>query len=139
MICFSKRQKRRHNRMNEKILLTPLHTTEALEAIGEEYDKKKAMLFYVGVLFVAIILGLLFEVNILLVGMIGFIYVLCVPQLLYNQTKCAYETKRFHDVNAYMSQRAQSFIYTQDVIESLRETSTCFSSGLMTKTLQLVC
>ena len=54
---------------------------------------------------------------------------------MFNQSKFAYETRRFNDVNSYMSQMAQSFIYTQDVIESLRETATCFSSGRMTETL----
>lgn len=130
-----KKIRKRKSKKQEQIILTPLHTTEALKAIGEEFDRKKAIMLYSGVLFMALIFGLLFEVNILFIAFIGIVYVLCVPQLLYNQSKFAYETKRFNDVNAYMSQMAQSFIYTQDIIESLKETSTCFSSGLMTKTL----
>ena len=125
----------RNKKRKEKLLFTPLHTTEALQAIGEAYDRKKAMLYYMAVIFIAIILGLLFEVNLLLIAGICIMYALCVPQLLFNHSKFAYETRRFHDVNSYMSQMAQSFIYTQDIIESLRETATCFSSGRMTDTL----
>lgn len=124
------RKKRR-----ERLILTPLHTTEALQAIGEEFDRKKAKLYYTGILFIAIILGLLFEVNVLFMILIGIVYVLCVPQLLFNQSKFAYETRRFYDINSYMSQMSQSFVYTHDIIESLQETATCFSSGLMTDTL----
>lgn len=123
-------------KQKEKLLLTPLHTTEALQAIGEEYNRKKAMLYYTAVLFVAIILGLLFEINIVFIVLICIAYILCVPQLLFNQSKFAYETRRFNDINSYMSQMAQSFIYTQDIIESLQETATCFSSGRMTDTLK---
>lgn len=129
-------RRRKRNRKKDKIMLTPLQTTEALQTIGEEFDRKKAMVFYTGVLLTAIILGLLFEVNIVFLSIVGIIYVCCVPQLLFNQSKFAYETRRFNDINSYMSQMAQSFIYTKDIIESLRETSTCFSSGLMTDTLK---
>ena len=127
---------KKKGKRNEKLLLTPLQTTEALQAIGEAYDRKKAMFYYSAVLFVAFILGLLFEVNMLFLIGISITYILCVPQLLFNQSKFAYETRRFHDVNSYMSQMAQSFIYTRDIIESLRETATCFSSGRMTDTLR---
>ena len=127
--------KNKKKQKKEKILLTTLHTTEALQAIGEEFDRRKAMLYYTALLFIAVILGLLFEVNILFIALICIAYVLCVPQLLFNQSKFAYETRRFNDVNSYMSQMAQSFIYTQDIIGSLRETATCFSSGRMTDTL----
>ena len=134
MTCLRMEETMRKKKQ-EKILLTPLQTTEALQKIGEEYNRKKAMLYYTALLFVAFILGLLFEVNIVFVVFICIVYILCVPQLMFNQSKFAYETRRFNDVNSYMSQMAQSFIYTQDVIESLRETATCFSSGRMTETL----
>ena len=126
---------RKYRKKREKRILTPLQTTEALEAIGEKFDKKKALFCYMIVLLTAVILGLLFEIHITFLILINIVYVCCVPQLLFNHSKSAYETKRFHDVNSYMSQMAQSFIYTQDVIESLKETATCFSSGLMTNTL----
>lgn len=132
----SNKKKHRQNSQKEKIFITPLYTTEALQAIGEEFDRKKAMLYYTGLLFVAIILGLLFEINVLFIALISIVYSCCVPQLLFNQSKFAYETRRFNDINSYMSQMAQSFIYTQDIIESLHETATCFSTGLMTDTLK---
>ena len=87
-------------------------------------------------LFVAVVLGLLFELNPLCLLVVAVVYILCAPQLTYNQEKFAYETKRFNDINSYMSQMAQSFIYTKDVIKSLEETATCFSDGLMHNTLQ---
>lgn len=119
----------------EKLLITPLRATEALQAIGEEYDKKKALLYYSVLLLMALILGLLFELNPICLLVIAVVYMLCVPQLLFNQKKFAYETKRFNDVNSYMSQMAQSFIYTKDVILSMEETASCFSNGLMKDTL----
>lgn len=125
----------RKKKQKEKLILTPLHTTEALQRIGEEFDRKKAMLFYTTVILIAIILGLLFEVHFIFIVGIAIVYVLCVPQLLFNHSKFAYETRRFNDINSYMSQMAQSFIYTHDIIESLKETSTCFSNGRMADTL----
>ena len=135
MVCLRMEEIMRKKKQ-EKILLTPLHTTEALQAIGEEFNRKKAMLYYTALLFIAVILGLLFEINIVFIALICFAYTLCVPQLLFNQSKFAYETRRFNDINSYMSQMAQSFIYTQDIIESLRETAACFSSGRMIDTLK---
>ena len=127
--------RRKHRKKKEQRMLTLLHTTEALETIGEKFDRKKAYLCYMLVLLVAVILGLLFEVHFIFLIVIGLVYVCCVPQLVYNHSKSTYETRRFHDINSYMSQMAQSFIYTQDVIASLKETATCFSRGLMTNTL----
>jgi len=48
-------------RKKGKFLFTPLRTTEALKAIGEEYDRKRAMLYYGTLLLAALVLGLLFE------------------------------------------------------------------------------
>lgn len=102
-------------------------------------SKKKTEKIYYGIFFfIALALGLLFELKPLGLFFVVLAYLLCVPQFLYNQKKCAYEIKRFQDINAYMSQMAQSFIYTKDVILSLQETSTCFSGGPMGKTLREV-
>ena len=62
MTCLRMEETMRKKKQ-EKILLTPLQTTEALQKIGEEYNRKKAMLYYTALLFAAIILGLLFEVE----------------------------------------------------------------------------
>ncbi len=116
--------------------ITPLNVTEILKAMGEEYDRKEAMLYYGALLLIAVVVGLLFELNPVLMLVIAAVYMLCVPRLLYNQKKFTYETNRFNDVNSYMSQMAQSFVYTQDVIKSLEETITCFPQGPMHSTLQ---
>lgn len=120
----------------EAFYYNPMKATEALKELGEEYDKKKASLYYGAVLFTAIILGLFFELKIVFFISVTAVYLLCVPQLIYNQKKHAYEKNRFHDINAYMSQMAQSFISTRDVVKSLEETAACFSSGRMKETLQ---
>ena len=119
----------------ETFLLTPLRATEALQMIGEDYDRKRASLYYGAVLLVAIVFGLLFELKLVFLLIVVVTYILCVPQLVYNQKKSAYEVQRFNDINSYMSQMAQSFIYTKDVIKSLEETATCFTSGHMHDTL----
>lgn len=101
----------------------------------KKYNEKKERIYYAVLLLIAVVLGLLFELNPLFIFVVAAVYVLCVPQLIYNQQKFMFETDRFNDVNSYMSQMAQSFIYTKDVILSLEETLTCFSSGLMHDTL----
>ena len=106
-----------------------------LEEIGEEYDKKTARLYSGGLLLIAVVLGLLFELRLIFFLVVLGTYLLCVPQFVFNHKKFAYETGRFNDINLYMSQMAQSFIYTKDVIKSLEETATCFSKGLMHDTL----
>ena len=126
---------RKGNKKKDLFLLTPLKATEALQIIGESYDKKAASLYYGAVLLVAIVFGLLFELKPIFLIIVAVVYVLCVPQLIYNQKKRAYELRRFQDINSYMSQMSQSFIYTKDIIKSLEETVTCFSSGNMRNTL----
>ncbi len=123
------------SRENVLFFISPLHATEALKEIGEEYDKKSAGLYYIVLLFSAIVLGLLFELKVFFILLVILVYLLCVPQLVFNQKKFTYETSRFNDINSYMSQMAQSFIYTTDVIKSLEETATCFSRGRMKDTL----
>lgn len=98
--------------------------------------KKEAVVYYGAVLLFAVVFSFLFELNSVSFFIVVVVYVLCVPQLMYNQKKYIYETKRFDDVNSYMSQMAQSFIYTKDVIQSMEETASCFSSGLMHDTLR---
>ena len=81
------------------------------------YDKRVARLYYIALFFIALVLGLLFELNPIFIAIVILSYLLSVPQLVFNQKKFAYETQRFHDINSYMSQMAQSFIYTRDVIK----------------------
>lgn len=97
--------------------------------------KQEVRLYYGVAFLIALVFGFLFELNILCFFIVVISYVVCVPQIVYNQQKYDYETKRFNDINSYMSQMAQSFIYTKDVIKSLEETASCFSGGLMSETL----
>lgn len=119
-----------------RFVMTPLCATERLKEIGEEYDRKEARVYYGVLLLIAIVLGLLFELRPVFLLVILLVYIFCVPRLVYNHKKFIYETKRFNDINAYMSQMAQSFLYTQDVIKSLEETATCFTKGRMHETLE---
>ncbi|MBQ8519470.1 MAG: hypothetical protein IJ455_07725 [Agathobacter sp.] len=94
---------------------------------------------YYGIsLLTALVFGFLFELNPVSLFVVAAAYLFCVSKLLRNQEMFQYETNRFHDINAYMSQMAQSFIYTKDVIQSLEETASCFSGGLMHDTLNEV-
>ena len=68
-------RRRKRNRKKDEIILTPLQTTEALLTIGEEFDRKKAMLFYTGVLFTAIILDCL-EILKMLILTLRFVFLL---------------------------------------------------------------
>ena len=91
--------------------------------------------YYGAALLIALVLGFLFELNLVCLLLIVALYILCVPQILLNQEKFSYETRRFNEINSYMSQMAQSFIYTQNVIKSLEETASCFSTGPLHETL----
>ncbi len=89
-------------------------------------------------LLLALVFSLLFELKPIFLLVVAVVYIACVPRLLANQKKTEFEKQRFYDINAYMSQMAQSFVYTQDVIKSLEETASCFSSGRMHDTLEAV-
>ena len=91
--------------------------------------------YYGAVIFVAALFGFLFELKPVLFLLVVVAYVASVPAIIRNQEVHTYEVRRFHDVNSYMSQMSQSFIYTKDVIKSLEETASCFSSGPMSEVL----
>lgn len=129
---FSKKKK---NKKESKFFYNPMKVTEALKELGEEYDKKEAWLYYGAMLLLALLLGLFFELPWYFMVVVFFGYILCVPKMIINQKKHAYELRRFNDVNAYMSQMAQSFTDTKNVIRSLQETAESFSGGRMKDTL----
>ena len=122
-------------RKKNRNFINPMHMTRALKEFGESIDKKTTLLFY-GVMFlIALYLGVFFELKPLLIVLVIGVYALVTPQLIYNQKKHSYEIRRFHDVNAYMSQMAQIFTDSRDVIGSLKETVSSFSAGRMNDTL----
>lgn len=127
---FSKKKKKESN-----FFYNPMKVTEALKELGEAYDKKEAWLYYGAILLLALLLGLFFELPwyFMIIVLVG--YLLCVPKIMINQKKHAYEARRFQDVNAYMSQMAQSFVDTKNVLRSLQETTDSFSTGRMKDTL----
>lgn len=130
---FSKKKKK--SKKESKFFYNPMKVTEALKELGEEYDKKEAGLYYGVMLLLALLLGLFFELDWYFMVIVFIGYMLCVPKMIINQKKHAYELRRFNDVNAYMSQMAQSFTDTKNVIKSLQETAESFSSGRMKDTL----
>ena len=114
-----------------KMFYSPLKMTEALEEMGETYQKKEGIVYYSAVIVIAIILGLLFELKPIYLLVVGIVYVLFVPQLIYNQKKQAFEMQRFIDINAYMSQMANSFTRTKSILDALYETQNMFTVGRM--------
>lgn len=129
------RKKRKKNKNSDRIF-SPMKMTESLKEMGESYTRKEAVLCYLAVLLVGFIIGLFFELKPLYMLIVAAIYVLFVPQFIYNKKRQAYELRRFHDVNAYMSQIAQSFTSTQSILYSLIETGETFSNGRMYTTIQ---
>lgn len=119
----------------EGIIYSPMKMTEALKEMGESYTRKDAVLYYCALLLAAVILGLLFELKPLYLIIVGITYLAFVPQIIYNQKKQAYELRRFNDVNAYMSQMAQSFTSKKNILNTLDETGNTFSKGLMNDAL----
>lgn len=119
--------------MNKKRnrILTPMKATEALKEMGESYSRKEAFLYYGAFFLIAIVIGMLFELKIKYLLVVIGIYILYVPRLMYNHKKQKYELRRFNDINAYMSQMAQSFTSTKQIMLSLLETRNTFSAGKM--------
>lgn len=126
---------KKKNKKESKFFYNPMKVTEALKEIGEKYDKKEAGLYYGAMLLLALLLGLFFELPWYFMIIVFIGYILCVPKLIINQKRHSYEWKRFTDINAYMSQMAQSFTDTKNVIKSLQETAESFSKGRMKDTL----
>lgn len=120
----------------KNMIYSPMKMTESLKEMGESYTRKKMILSYGALLLIAVILGMLFELKVVYLVIVGIVYMLFVPQLLYNQKKQSYELRRFNDVNAYMSQMAQSFTSTGNILNSLTETADTFPSGRMHDTLK---
>ena len=117
-------------------IYSPMKMTEALHELGESYTRKEAALYYIALLLIAFILGLLFELKPIYLLIVGVVYLLFVPQFLYNQKRQAYELKRFDDVNMYMSQMAQSFTSTEQILSSLYETMDVFTEGRMKEAIR---
>lgn len=108
-----------------------MRMTEKLQKIGAEYEKKDAV-FYYGIVFLIAMIGcFFFELKVSYMGFVIITYLLFVPQIFYNQKKRAFEVRRFQDVNAYMSQMAQSFTRTGNILASLQETGNTFPIGNM--------
>lgn len=134
-VSVKKLGRKRKKAQEERMIFNPMKITAMLKEIGEEYDKKEAGLYYAGILLVAIILGLLLELNPLDLIFVLFVYVLFVPKIIYNQKKHAFEKKRFYDVNAYMSEMTQEFTSKGTIHKSLIETADTFTKGRMHETL----
>ena len=98
-------------------------------------EKKKTIQYLIICLLVAAVYGVLFEIQLPYFMCVICVCLFCVPRFVLNHQKYCYETKRFQDVNLYMSQMSQSFLYTADVIASLQETVSCFLEGRMNETL----
>lgn len=128
--------KGKNNKKKENFIYSPMRMTESLKEMGESYTRKTMVLSYVALLFVALILGLLFELKPVYLILVGIVYLLFVPHILYNRKKQSYELRRFNDINAYMSQMAQSFTGTGNILNSLTETADTFPSGRMHDTLK---
>ena len=120
----------------QKLLYNPMKMTEALKEMGENYTKKEAALYYIAVLIIALILCFFFELEVKYMAVVAGVYLFFVPQLFYNQRKRAFELRRFRDVNAYMSQMAQSFTGNGNILHSLRETGSTFPAGRMHDAIQ---
>lgn len=128
---MKKLRKQEKERKKKDRILTPMKMTKALQELGETYDRKAAILIYAAVFLIAMVLGFLFHLRPIFLAAAAVLYLLFVPRIMYNQKKRAYEMRRFQAVNAYMSQMAQSFTSTKNVLASLKETANTFPSGMM--------
>lgn len=123
-------------KIKRKRIYSPLQMTLELQQLGENYTKKEALCCYAGLFLLSLFFGILFQLTPFYMCAVILVYLLFVPQLIYNQKKQKHELRRFHDVNAYMSQMAQSFTSTKNILSSLQETIDTFPPGRMRQTLQ---
>ncbi len=132
-----KKQKQKETEKKEKeSIKTPLTVSKELKKIGESYSKYAMFLWYVCIMSISVVLGILFKIPLMMIVICCIFYVLMTPKLLYNYKKQKYEKRRFSDVNAYMEQMNNSFISTHNVLLSLRQTEATFVDGKMKKVLK---
>lgn len=84
------------------------------------------LLFISGLVF-----GLLFELKWFYLLFIVIIYFIFLAYIKEYQIKQSEEMDRFHQINSYMSQIAQSFVRTKNILSSLQETASTFPVGKM--------
>lgn len=123
---MAKKRKKKGERVS-----TPMSMSKALISIGASASKTEVALWYLAIFAISIVLGLLFNLNWVLLVLVALVYVLLTPKLIYNMKKRTVEKKRFDDVNSYLSQMAQSFTSTGNVLSSLKETEETFTEGKM--------
>lgn len=135
-----KKNKKQDKNVTEKkekeAIKTPLTVSKELKKIGESYSKYAMFLWYICIMSISVVLGILFKLPVSMIVVCCIFYVAMTPKLLYNYKKQKYEKRRFSDVNAYMEQMNNSFISTHNVLVSLRQTEATFVEGKMKTALK---
>lgn len=129
-------QEPKEKKKKEGAIKSPMTVTKELKEMGESYSKYAMFLWYICIMAVAVVMGILFKLPIAMTAVCCFFYILMTPKLLYNYKKQRYEKKRFDDLDSYMTQMNQSFTSTHNVLVSLKQTESTFTKGKMKNVLR---
>lgn len=116
-------------------IMTHKGMSKALIDMGSDCSPSEMVLWYFAVFLFSLVMSLLFNLSIGLILMVGLVYLLFTPKLIYNMKKRSFEKRRFDDANSYLSQMAQSFTSTGNIRASLEETGATFTKGRMHNTI----
>lgn len=117
-------------------IYTPRRMMRELEKIGEKYSKKKIFAGYLIACITAILSGFVFNLKIPYIIVIGIFCLYVAPFVMMNGRKRIYEQKRFHNINSYMSQMAQSFSKSENILACLQESIKTFPNGEINQVLR---
>lgn len=121
---------------SDRKLYTYRSMQRELDRMKRSYTKKQTTIMYLAMCALAIVSGLLFQLNLSLIIIIVIIYALFVPQIILLHKREEYELERFQTCNSYMSQMATSFAGNQKLLTSLKETARTFPTGKLHEILE---
>ena len=101
--------------------LNPKNVSAAIETYGYTYRIKNTILVYLIVTVCSIAGGVVFQLDLLEIGIVAVCGMAMMPRIIINSYKNMYEQKRFSDVNIYMEQVLYSFKKTPKVVSALQD------------------
>ena len=88
--------------------MNPKNVSAAIETYGYTYRIKNTILVYLIVTVCSIAGGVVFQLDLLEIGIVAVCGMAMMPRIIINSYKNMYEQKRFSDVNIYMEKVLKS-------------------------------
>lgn len=132
-----KETKKKRSKISEMFYYAnPRHLSQEVAGLGYTLSAKKTIASYLAFMAAALIVGWLFELNLIpmiILVMSGFIFI---PTIIHNGYRNMYEQQRFSEVTEYMEHMLYSFRSTRKILQSLNEVELSFREGPMYDAIQ---